>query len=150
MVLSDLKIKVHNKCIEKQKDIMDSAFNAMEEAQNAANEYGPPKDRYDSFRTQLLRKRDMHAEQYQKALKDLDYLKKLSPESITSVVAINSLVKTNNQIFYITIGLGKLEVENQSIYVISPVTPIYKALEGKKAGDSMLFNGQKLEIIGVV
>jgi hypothetical protein len=150
MDLLELKIKVYNKCIEKQKDIVESAFLAMDEAQNAANDYGPPKDRYDSFRTQLLRKRDMHAGQYQKALKDLDYLQKINPENELKTVNINSLVITDKQKFYISIGLGKIEIDNDIFFIISPVAPIYNVLLGKRMGDKLGFNGQEYVITNVI
>lgn len=37
----------------------------MDEAQQQSNDYGQNKDRYDSFRTKILRQRDMYAKQYQ-------------------------------------------------------------------------------------
>jgi hypothetical protein len=150
MELIQLKKVLYTKCIEKQNDIVEAAYAAMDEAQRAANEYGPPKDRYDSFRTQLLRKRDLFAEQHDKAMRDLVFLQTIKPESTTSVVDINSLVITNNQRFYVSIGLGRIELSEGEFYVISPVAPIYKALRGKMAGESVLFNGQRMEIIAVV
>ncbi len=150
MDLLALKIKIYNKCIDKQKDIVDSAFHAMDEAQKAANEYGPPKDRYDSFRTQLLRKRDMHAEQYQKALRDLDYLQKINPENEMKTVNINTLIVTDKQRFYVSIGLGKLELDETTFYIISPVAPIYKVLEGKAAGEVVSFNNLPLKILNII
>jgi len=149
MDLLELKLKVYNKCIEKQKDIVDSAFLAMDEAQNAANDYGPPKDRYDSFRTQLLRKRDMHAGQYQKALKDLDYLQKMNPSNVIESVSINSLIITDKQRLFISIGLGRIELENNTYFIISPVAPVYKALEGKTAGETISFNNQLFKILSI-
>lgn len=146
MKIIKLKISLHRKCVEKQQDVVDNALSSMDEAQKAANEYGPPKDRYDSFRTQLLRKRDMYAEQYEKALKDLDYLQKINPELSNSRVNINTLVITDKQPFYITIGLGKIEMDGTTYFVISPVAPIYQALKDKKAGDTVIFNGQKITI----
>jgi len=71
MELIEIKIRVHQKCIEKQKEILENAKAAMDDAQKVANEYGQPKDRYDSFRTQLLRKRDLFAQQYEKAIKEM-------------------------------------------------------------------------------
>ena len=81
MELIEIKKKVYDKCVEKQKEILENAKAAMDDAQKAANEYGPPRDRYDSFRAQLLRKRDLHAEQYEKAIKEMDFLLNIKPEN---------------------------------------------------------------------
>lgn len=150
MELIDIKIKLYHKCVEKQKDIVESAFNEMEEAQKMANEYGPPKDRYDSFRAQLLRKRDLHAGQYDKALKELEFLQKLDPRTINEKVYLNTLVITNIQKLYISIGIGKVEIPEGVFYVISPQAPIYQAIKEKTTGDTVVFNGQKITILEMV
>lgn len=149
MELIYIKNKLYHKCIEKQKDIVDSAFIAMEEAQKAANEYGPPKDRYDSFRTQLLRKRDLYAEQYEKALKELDYIQKLNPEKKNNLITVNTLVITDKQKLYISIGLGKVEIDEGLYYAISPMAPIFQVLRNKTTGDIIVFNGQKITIVDI-
>lgn len=82
----------------------------MEEAQKAANDYGSPKVRYDSFRTQLLRKRDLYAEQYEKALKEFGYLQKLNPKNPNKIIPVNTLIITNKQKLYVSISLGKVEL----------------------------------------
>jgi len=150
MELIDIKIKLYQKCIEKQTNIVESAFAAMEEAQKAANEYGAPKDRYDSFRTQLLRKRDLHAEQYEKALKELDFLQKIKPEKKNNNIVTNALVITEKQKFYVSIGLGKIEIPEGVFFVISPLAPIFQALKEKTTGDSVVFNGQKIVILELI
>lgn len=150
MELIELKLKLYQKCIEKQKELLDSSFAAMDDAQKAANEYGAPKDRYDSFRTQLLRKRDLYAEQHEKALKEMGYLQKINPEIKQKKVEVNALVITNKQRLYISIGLGKIEMEEGDIYVISPLAPICQSLKNKKVGDSVMFNGQNIEIKDII
>lgn len=149
MELIEVKQKLYQKCIEKIEEVLENSKSAMDEAQTAANEYGAPKDRYDSFRTQLLRKRDLFAEQYNKALKEFDYLKSLNPEIKHNSISINSLVITNKQKFYVTIGLGKVDISEGEFYVISPLAPIYQALKEKVTGDTVTFNGQKIAIIDV-
>jgi len=150
MELIEIKIRVHQKCIEKQKEILENAKAAMDDAQKVANEYGQPKDRYDSFRTQLLRKRDLFAQQYEKAIKEMAYLQKLSPQNKNSSILVNSLVITNQQKLYVSIGLGKIEILEGEFYVISPMAPIFQALKEKTTGDSIVFNGQKITIIELI
>jgi len=149
MDLIELKIKLHQKCVEKQKEILENAKAAMDEAQTAANEYGAPRDRYDSFRAQLLRKRDLHAAQYEKALNELDFLEKLDPSNLNKELTINTLVITNKQKFYVSVGLGKIILAEGEFYAISPLAPIYQALKEKATGDTVAFNGQKIVIVDV-
>jgi hypothetical protein len=149
MDLLELKGRIYKMCIEKQNEILDSSKAAMDDAQKAANEYGAPKDRYDSFRTQLLRKRDLYAEQYEKALKELGHLQKLNPEISNKKIDVNALIITNKQKLYVAIGLGKVETPEGDFYVISPLAPLFQALRNKKQGDNITFNGQNIEVISI-
>ena len=146
MDLLEVKIKLHQKCIEKQEEILEYSKSAMDEAQTAANEYGAPRDRYDSFRAQLLRKRDLFANQYNKALKELDFLKSIKPESTSKAARTNTLIITDKQKFYISIGIGKVEIPEGEFYVISPLAPIFQALKEKNTGDTVVFNGHQIKI----
>lgn len=150
MDLLELKVKIYQRCIEKQKELLENSRSAMDDAQKAANEYGPPKDRYDSFRTQLLRKRDLYAEQYEKALKEYRHLEVLNPETENNLVEVNTLVITNKQRLYVSIGLGKIELPEGDFFVVSPLAPIFQALRGKRKGESINFNGQKIEVKEVI
>jgi len=150
MDLLELKVKIYKRCIEKQKDLLENSKSAMDDAQKAANEYGPPKDRYDSFRTQLLRKRDLYAEQYEKALKEYRHLEILNPEIKNNTVDVNTLVITNIQKFYVSIGLGKIDLPDGIFFVVSPLAPIFQSLRGKKKGESITFKGQHIEVVNVV
>ena len=150
MDLIKIKKELHQKCIEKQLEIIENAKAAMDDAQKGANDYGPPRDRYDSFRAQILRKRDLHAEQYEKAIKEMDFLQSLKPDMQNASVLVNTLVITNKQKFYVSIGIGKITIAQGEYYAISPQAPIFQSLKEKVKGDSVAFNGQKITIIELV
>ncbi len=138
--MSELKEKILDKCKLLQLDTIKNLKLEVEEAQKAANEYGLPKDRYDSFRTQLLRKRDMFAQQLAKANQQLDLLNQIDPEKEYSMVEFGAAIVTNKQNLFISIGLGKVQVYDETYFAISPAVPIYKAMEGKKIGEGFAFN----------
>jgi hypothetical protein len=133
-------------CKETQKKMVDSAKTAMNEAQYALNEYGPNKDRYDSFRDQLISRRDMFAGQYQKALSDLNVLEKIKCDELKEKVEFGAIIISDVSQFIIAISSGKIEHNGTTYYAISPAVPLYKVMEGLKAGDSFEFNGRKQTI----
>ena len=61
-----------------------------------------------------------------------------------------SLVKTNQGIFFFSIGLGKIEVGKKSVFCLTPTTPLGQLLIGKKQGDTFDFNGNSDLIMEVV
>lgn len=133
-------------CKKTQQKMVESAKTAMNEAQLALNEYGPNKDRYDSFRDQLIGRRDMFAGQYQKALSDLNVIEKINCQEIKEKVEFGAIIISDVSRFVIAISSGKIEFDNEIYYAISPAVPLYKAMEGLKAGDSFEFNGKRQTI----
>ena len=140
------KQKLVGLCKQAQQKMVESAREAMNEAQQALNDYGPNKDRYDSFRDQLIGRRDMFASQYQKALTDLSVLEKINCTELKKKVEFGAIIISDSSKYVIAISSGKIECDGEVYYAISPAVPIYKAMEGLKQGDSFEFNGKKQTI----
>ena len=140
--------KRHNvicSCIKQQEHIAIVAKQEMDSAQQQSNDYGANVDRYDSYRTKMMRARDMYAKQLSNAnagLRVLGDLLKMPPFDTADHGAI---VITDRQRFFLSIGLGKFQVETdgskEDYYAISAQTPVYIALKGKKTGESITING---------
>ena len=140
------KQKLIKLCKESQLRMVESAKSAMNEAQGALSEYGPNKDRYDSFRDQLIGRRDMFATQYQKALSDLNVLERINCSELKEKVEFGAIIVSDTSKFLIAISSGKIEHNGDIYYAISPAVPLYKVMEGLKAGDSFEFNGKRQTI----
>lgn len=145
----EVKRELLGKCMEQLEGMVRDFRQEIDESQQAANEYGAPKDRYDAYRTQLLRKRDMFARQLTKVTMQVDVLKQINVEKVCEVVEFGALVITSDQKLFVAAGLGKMEVEGVVYYAISPGVPICKAMNGKRAGEEFVFNGRKIKIIEV-
>lgn len=52
------------------------------------------------------------------------------------------LIQSTRHRFFIAIPLGKVSVEGDVYFVISPQAPVGKSLLGKRVGDSFVFQGQ--------
>lgn len=146
MELSTLKKKLLEACLAEIDDRISSLKQVMEESQQSANEYGQPKDRYDSYRTQLLRKRDMFGQQLSKIMEQRTLLERLNPEKSISKVEFGALVITDKQKIFVSVGIGRFDFEGEEFFVISPAVPFCKAMEGKQKGDAFEFRGQNYTI----
>ena len=60
-----------------------------------------------------------------------------------------ALVITNTAKYFIGPSLGKVQMDNETIFVISPSSPIAQAMLHKKVRDVVSFNGQEIEIVGI-
>lgn len=142
MTREEKRNKVICSCIEQQEHIATIAKQEMDSAQQQSNDYGANVDRYDSYRTKMMRSRDMYARQYSNAQTGVRYLQDLLKLPPFDVVEHGACVVTDRQNFLLSIGAGKFMVGNQVWFAISAQTPIYAALKGKKVGDGIVFNGQ--------
>lgn len=140
-----------------KQNIVNNAVNQLEEkiafiresileAQQIANDYGTPKDRYDGFRNQQIRKKGQLSQQLENFIEDLVNLKKIDLSKICKKVVLGSIVITDSQNVFVSIGLGKIVSEIGDLYMISTAVPFYKAIAGKKIGDKVIFNGKTIEI----
>ena len=146
MTREEKRNKVICSCIEQQEHIATIAKQEMDSAQQQSNDYGANVDRYDSYRTKMMRSRDMYARQYSNAQTGVRYLQDLLKLSPFDTVDHGACVVTDRQAFFLSIGAGKFMVGNQVWFAISAQTPIYAALKGKKVGDGIVFNGQSQTI----
>lgn len=147
----DIKIKekLLAKCIALKEESEANTLAAMNDAQQSANEYGAPRDRYDSFRAQMMRKRDMLAQQLSAADEELRYLRQVKPGTVCTKVEAGALVELETQTLYIVAGIGKLMLNDIPYYVVSPVVPLVMAMKDLKKGDSFAFRGTTMKIIDI-
>lgn len=136
-----------------RRKLTDSGLNlqqAMDDLQQQANDYGAPKDRYDPYKTQLLRRRDMLAQQLAKELQELKILDKIDLVNPCSDIRFGAVVITNEFNYFVAIGLGKIETPHGNFYVISMQVPLFEALKNHKAGESIEFRGKRITILEVL
>ena len=136
--------------MEMQSHVAAVAKQEMDSAQQQSNEYGANVDRYDSYRTKMMRARDMYAKQLSNANASLRVLQELQRMAAPATAEHGAIVVTDKQCYLLGIGLGKVMVPYESVegerqetvYAVSAQTPVYIALKGKKRGDTLTIAGQ--------
>ena len=117
---------------------------AMDQAQEAANseEKSSAGDKYETGRAMGHLQKEMHARQLAESLKDLAALQAIPIEPLSKEGRPGAFLQADNIGFFISAGLGKqlMEGEGRTILFLSPLAPLAKLLQGKKAGDEIPFN----------
>jgi transcription elongation GreA/GreB family factor len=115
---------------------------AMQEAQEAANseEKSSMGDKYETGRAMSQLARDMNASQVVKNKEELTSLLKLENIPVGKQIIIGSLVYCDSKLFYVSVALGQVIIDGQTITVISSKAPLAKAMLGKGVGESFAFN----------
>lgn len=76
-------------------------------------------------------------------------LEKVDSSKLATSVGFGALVQTNKGLFFISISLGKIELEKEVVFVISPQSPLAQNMKGLKAKDTFEFNGNAYLITNV-
>jgi transcription elongation GreA/GreB family factor len=79
----------------------------------------------------------------------LTVLRQIKQSTIAERAMLGSVVVTDRNKFYVSIGAGKLEIGGESYVAISTQSPIGQLLLNKCAGEFFSFNNQKQTIISV-
>ncbi|WP_317166772.1 3-oxoacyl-ACP synthase [Spirosoma aureum] len=127
------------------------ARQAMEAAQESANSESKSSagDKYETGRAMAQIERDRYAHQLDIALALEQELERINSEKDYTIVQPGSLVITNRGTFFISISAGKLSVDGNEVFAVSPASPIGMALAGRRAGDQVLFNKMTYEVLKV-
>lgn len=86
---------------------------------------------------------DVQLGKWQKTYSDLE---QIDPALIHSKAEPGSLVITATARYFISIGLGKIELEGNTYFAISMGSPIGQTLKQKSAGETVSFQGAEILI----
>ena len=144
----DFKTALKKRCIEILEHRIDASYNSMQNAQAAANEEEKSSagDKYETGHAMNHLEKDMHARQLSANKKDMAGLLSVNCNQIYQRVIPGCFVKCTGISFFIAAGLGKIIIDEETVFLLSHHAPVTKMLYNKKAGDKILFNGKELKI----
>jgi transcription elongation GreA/GreB family factor len=137
------KAELNGQCIALLQDRIASITGLIEDARNASNNDTKSSmgDKYETTREMM----QIEINKLQLQLKDAQQMllafKTLDAEKRLDVVAVGAWVETDRATFYLAAAVGKVTFYSQTIMVVSPVSPIGKAMLGKRRGDTIAMGG---------
>lgn len=106
-------------------------------------------DKYETGREMINLEKGKITEQLTQVKQMLELLKSIDPEKLTSKAELGAIVKTNLGQYFISVGLGVLEAENDKVFAISPGSPIGQQMLNKKKGDDFQMAGRTQTILEI-
>lgn len=103
-------------------------------------------DKFETGREMMQREMDKISASIDQSKNQLNFLSKINLNRPYSNVDVGCLITTDQGIYYISIGLGKVEINAEIIYAISLDSPIGQIFKGKRVGDILEFRGKTLKI----
>ncbi|HEX7870332.1 MAG TPA: hypothetical protein VF455_09475 [Chryseobacterium sp.] len=105
-------------------------------------------DKYETGREMLQQEINNLQVQLNEILKQKDFLKTVLPKS-SDKAEKGAIVKTEKGLFFISVSLGKIKVENEKIICISPESPLAKAMNGKQKNEAFSLNNMNQKILDI-
>lgn len=103
-------------------------------------------DKHETGRAMIQLEQEQLGKQLQEQEQLLAALLQWNNTVPTTQVSSGSLVKTNNGYFYLAVGLGKIMMDDQTLFVLSALSPLGKNLRYKKVGEQFTVNGVLYEV----
>ncbi len=146
---TEIKKKIVASCIETLERSADTVRETIDEIIQTANDYEGDHDIFDPFKEEMMKKKDLQVEQLHKYLDDIKLIKKVDLNRFSDKVEFGTVVITDKQKMFIAAAIGKIQVNDDSYYSISTQVPVYKAMQGLKAGDTFQINNNQFKILDV-
>jgi len=145
---NSVKKKIHNVCIIKINEKianLESNLISIQEAKNNETKSSVG-DKYETGRAMMQMEEDKIKIQLNQAKSIKNTLQNIKPDTEKSKVALGSLIITNQGNYYVSVALGKIELDEKTYFCISTKAPILQKLIGKQKGDKISFNGNSISI----
>ena len=107
-------------------------------------------DKYETGRAMMQLEMDKNEAQKSKILNLKRELSRINVQKEYSKAEFGSLIASNQGNYFISVGIGKMELANKIYYSVSLVSPIGKLLHNKKVGDKFLFQKKEFVINSIV
>lgn len=139
------KSTIYNACLQKLQEQIDELQEAIDKVQESVEgeENSTAGNKFETARAMGQEELDRLNRQMSNSHNQKKILSLIAPNKPCDSAQLGAVIKTNKKMLYFSIGLGKLEVENDIYFAISAVSPIGKTLMGKTVGDSVEFAGKK-------
>jgi transcription elongation GreA/GreB family factor len=144
LIFQELKTQVQQKIAQAQ-----VAVNAAIESRDGETKSSAG-DKFETGRAMMQLEQQRHEVQLSKAFQLSADLDRLDMEATYSTVTPGALVKTDRGIYFMSIGMGKIRMDEATVYCISIQSPIGKMLLHQKENTSVEFQGKPLYLVKIV
>ena len=106
-------------------------------------------DKHETSRAKIQTEIDQLSKQFNHVQRQKNNLSAININHSHNIADVGSLVKTDKGYFFISIGWGRIQIQNENYFAISIASPIGKLLKDKKKGDSIQFRNMSYDILSV-
>ncbi len=101
-------------------------------------------DKHETGRAMIQLEMEKASQQIESIHQMKNLLSKIEMATVGKIISLGSLIITDKAPYYLSISMGKVEIEEIDYYCISSSSPIGQQLLGKSVGDTISFNRAKI------
>ena len=106
-------------------------------------------DKHETSRAMVHLEQEQLSKQLYELNMQLSQFSSISSHVQSGIIDLGSLIGTSTGFYYLSIGLGKLRIDELDVIFISAQSPIGMQLKGRAAGERVEFNKVVIDIISV-
>ena len=106
-------------------------------------------DKHETSRAKIQTEIDQLSKQFDVVQRQKNSLSAIDIHHSHNMADVGSLVKTDKGYFFISIGWGRIQIQDENYFVISIASPIGRLLKDTKKGDSVQFRNMSYDILSV-
>ncbi len=148
----NLKQKAHKKVLALINKKIETAQNAIDAAiESRDNETkSSVGDKYETGRAMMQNEQQRNEVRLAIALGLKSDMKQIPPSKTSIKVEAGALLNLGETIIYVSVGLGKIKLDQLTIFAISMASPLGQALHNKVIGDKIMFKEKESVILAIV
>ena len=151
MTPQELKFELQQQCKDLIKIRYENINKTITDIEQALRDEskGTSGDKHHTERAMLQIEREAAGKQLREIEKVMRQLDKVTISDVSETIRLGSIIETNQANLFISISVGKLQVDNIIYLGIAPAAPIGRCLLGKGKNDQFNFNGLVYKIIKI-
>lgn len=152
MNLEQIKVELYQQSVNYVDQRINNSLLAIKNAQESANTEvkSSAGDKHETGRAMAQLETEKNGIQLAEANKLKQAIGLINPNKKCEKVELGALVITNVGNYFLSVSIGKMEVNKTLYFGVSPVSPIGQALLNHQEGDEVVFNGRKFTIENIV
>ena len=139
--MKNIKELICNELLFSQKQKIKSLellINSTTESRDTANKSSAG-DKHETSRAKIQTEIDNYSRQLDLALNNLHIIEKVNSSKNNNLATQGSLITTDKGVFLIAIGIGKLEIQSNTYFIISLLSPIGSLMKGMSKNETFSF-----------
>lgn len=104
-------------------------------------------DKHETARAMMQLEHEKISRQKELITAQIELLNRIDLSTNAVKIALGSFVKTDHGSFFISVPIGKIQVDKLTCYVISPQSPLGVQLLSARIGETIELNGNRFKIL---